>query len=89
MTVLSNLVGNVPAILVLLRLDPSWTVQHAAFLVTTSTLGGALLLTGSAASLIAADQARRQGVEVRFLAFLRHGLWAMPILLLGAWLRWA
>lgn len=85
---LSNLVGNVPAILVLLRLDRAWTVDHAAFLVTTSTLAGALLLTGSAASLIAADQARRLGVEVRFVRFVLHAAWALPIVLVGAWLRW-
>lgn len=88
-TVLSNAIGNVPTILTLLRLDPVWTVQHAMFLVGASTMGGAMLLTGSAASLIAADQARRHGVEVRFLPFLRHALpWTLPVLLLGAWLAW-
>lgn len=85
---LSNLLGNVPAILVLLRLDEAWTAGHAPFLATTSTLGGALLLTGSAASLIAADQAKRLGVEVRFLPFLRHALWMLPLVLVGAWWTW-
>ncbi|HJQ92651.1 MAG TPA: SLC13 family permease [Candidatus Thermoplasmatota archaeon] len=85
---LSNAVGNVPAILVLLRLDPSWTVGHAPFLAATSTLAGALLLTGSAASLIAADQARKLGVEVRFLAFLRHAAWLLPLVLVAAWWTW-
>lgn len=87
-TVLSNAVGNVPAVLVLLRLDPAWTVAHAPFLVATSTLGGALLLTGSAASLIAADQARRLGVEIRFLPFLWHAAWLLPLVLLAAWWTW-
>lgn len=88
-TALSNTVGNVPAVLMLLRLDPAWTSEHAHFLVTTSTLGGALLLTGSAASLIAADQARRLGVDVRFLAFLRSAaVWVLPLLFLGAWMNW-
>jgi Na+/H+ antiporter NhaD/arsenite permease-like protein len=86
--VLSNTVGNVPAVLALLRLDEAWVVGHASFLVTTSTLGGALLLTGSAASLIAADQARRLGVEVRFLPFLVHAAWALPLLAVGAWWTW-
>ncbi|HUR25327.1 MAG TPA: SLC13 family permease [Candidatus Thermoplasmatota archaeon] len=85
---LSNAIGNVPAILVLLRLDPSWTLRHAPFLAATSTLAGALLLTGSAASLIAADQARKLGVEVRFLAFLRHALWLVPLVLVAAWWTW-
>jgi Na+/H+ antiporter NhaD/arsenite permease-like protein len=87
--VLSNLVGNVPAILTLLRLEPAWVVQHAPFLVTVSTLGGALLLTGSAASLLAADQARKSGVEVRFVPFLREAVpWVLPLLVFGAWVTW-
>jgi Na+/H+ antiporter NhaD/arsenite permease-like protein len=86
--VLSNAVGNVPAILVLLGLDASWTVAHAPFLAATSTLAGALLLTGSAASLIAADQARKLGVEVGFLAFLRHAAWLLPLVLVAAWWTW-
>lgn len=87
-TLLSNLVGNVPAMLMFVSLDGAWTATHAMFLVTVSTLGGALLLTGSAASLIAADQARKLGVEVRFAAFARHALWVLPLLLVGAWLTW-
>ena len=78
----------VPAVLALLRLDAPWTIAHAAFLVATSTLAGALLLTGSAASLIAADQARRLGVDVRFSAFLRHALWVLPLALAAAWWTW-
>lgn len=88
-TVLSNLVGNVPAMLAFIGLDPDWTRTHAAFLVTVSTLGGALLLTGSAASLLAADQARKLGVEVRFWPFLREAVpWTLPALVFGAWLNW-
>jgi Na+/H+ antiporter NhaD/arsenite permease-like protein len=86
--VLSNAFGNVPAILVLLGLDEAWTVQHAPFLAATSTLAGALLLTGSAASLIAADQARKLGVEVRFLAFLRQAAWLLPLVVVAAWWTW-
>lgn len=88
-SLLSNLVGNVPAILTFIRLDPAWATRHAPFLVTVSTLGGALLLTGSAASLLAADQARKSGVEVRFLPFLRNAVpWVLPLLVAGAWLTW-
>lgn len=86
--VLSNVIGNVPASLTLLRIDEAWTIAHAPFLVTATTLGGALLLTGSAASLLAADQARRVGVTVRFFPFLRHAAWALPMLFVGAWLNW-
>ncbi len=85
---LANVVGNVPAILTFVRLDGAWTAAHGMFLVTASTLGGTLFLTGSAASLIAADQARKLGVEVRFGTFLQHALWALPLLVAGAWLTW-
>jgi Na+/H+ antiporter NhaD/arsenite permease-like protein len=61
---------------------------HAQFLVTTSTLGGTLLLTGSAASLLAADQGKKHGVEVRFRDYLVHAVWALPVLVAGAWLTW-
>jgi Na+/H+ antiporter NhaD/arsenite permease-like protein len=88
-TLLSNVVGNVPAVLTFLALDSAWTVEHAAFLVAVSTLGGALLLTGSAASLLAADQARKSGIEVAFLPFLRTALpWVLPILLLATYITW-
>lgn len=89
MTVLSNTVGNVPAVLAFQAIDPQWTAQHAMFLVSASTLGGALLLTGSAASLLTADAARRSGVEVRFLAFARTAVpWTLPLLLLAAMRTW-
>ncbi|MCA1818639.1 MAG: hypothetical protein LC620_01070, partial [Halobacteriales archaeon] len=88
-TLLSNTVGNVPAMLAFIGLDPAWAAAHASFLVTVSTLGGALFLTGSAASLLAADQARRQGVEVRFWPFLKEAVpWTLPLLGVGAWLTW-
>lgn len=86
--VLSNSVGNVPAMLSYIRLDPAWTRLHAPFLVAVSTLGGAVLLTGSAAALLAADQARRHGVEVRFWPFARVAVCVLPVLALAAWLTW-
>ncbi|MEA3191497.1 MAG: hypothetical protein QOD77_2079 [Thermoplasmata archaeon] len=86
---LSNTAGNVPAMLAFRALDPSWTAAHAHFLVFVSTLGGALLLSGSAASLLAADQARRAGVEVRFLPFARTAVWILPLLLLGLHPLWS
>ncbi|MEK6985085.1 MAG: SLC13 family permease [Candidatus Thermoplasmatota archaeon] len=88
-TALSNTIGNVPAVLTLLRIDETWSIAHAMFLVSVSTLGGALFLTGSAASLLAADQARRHGISIRFVPFLRHAApWTLPVLVLAAWLHW-
>lgn len=86
---LSNAVGNVPAVLMLLRLDEPWTIAQAPFVVAVSTLGGTLLLTGSAASLLAADQARRLGVPLGFAAYLRWAIpWTLPLLAAAAWWTW-
>jgi len=82
-----NLVGNVPAVLVLLRAEPAWSVAHGAFLVTASTLGGTFLLGGSAVNLIAAESARRQGVGVGFVAFLRRAV-PLGVPLFGFGLAW-
>lgn len=85
----SNAVGNVPAILALQGLDAEWVAAHAPFLVSISTLGGSILLTGSAASLLAAEAARRQGVEVSFAAFVgRAGPWMAAATAFAAWWMW-
>ena len=72
---LSNVVSNVPAVLVLkpfianLR-DP----QHAWLIVAmASTLAGNLTLVGSVANLIVAQRARAFGVKVNFFTYLMVG----------------
>jgi Na+/H+ antiporter NhaD/arsenite permease-like protein len=78
---LSNLISNVPAVLLLQHLvsafpDPQrgWLMLAAA-----STLAGNLTLLGSVANLIMAELAARWGVRVTFGAYLRVGV---PITLL-------
>jgi Na+/H+ antiporter NhaD/arsenite permease-like protein len=78
---LSNLISNVPAVLLLQHLvnafpDPQrgWLMLAAA-----STLAGNLTLLGSVANLIMAELAERWNVRVTFTAYLRVGL---PITLL-------
>jgi len=85
---LSNLVSNVPAVLVLKPFVAAMPDSNNAWLVVamSSTLAGNLTLVGSIANLIVAERARRSGVVLSFLDYLKVGL---PLTLLsvalGAW----
>jgi Na+/H+ antiporter NhaD/arsenite permease-like protein len=70
--VLSNLVSNVPATMLLL---PSAThPQAGAILALASTLAGNLMIVGSIANIIVVTAARPFGVEIGFRTHLRTGL---------------
>ncbi len=71
--VLGNLVGNVPAVMLMLPfISRSPTVGYG--LALSSTLAGNAFLVGSVANLIVAEQAERLGIPIRFGAHLRVGL---------------
>jgi Na+/H+ antiporter NhaD/arsenite permease-like protein len=71
--VLSNLVSNVPAVMLLLPfVNPGPAAGHA--LALASTFAGNAFLTGSIANLIVAAQAERLGIRVGFVDHLRIGL---------------
>ena len=72
--ILSNLVSNVPATMLLTRfLDPA---QHAQWyvLAVSSTFAGNLITIGSIANLITFEQARTCGVEIGFREHARVGI---------------
>lgn len=72
-TVLGNLVGNVPAVMLLLPFLPSEpTVAYT--LALASTFAGNLLLLGSIANLIVAAQAERLGVTLGLRSHFGVGL---------------
>ncbi|MGA7383914.1 MAG: anion transporter [Methylocella sp.] len=85
---LSNLVSNVPAVLVLKpfianSLDPqrAWLVVAMA-----STLGGNFTLVGSAANLIVAQRAQARGVAIGFWAYFKVGApLTVLTILFGVW----
>jgi Na+/H+ antiporter NhaD/arsenite permease-like protein len=79
--VLSNLISNVPAVLVLQGLVPALADPQRGWLMlaAASTLAGNLTLLGSVANLIVAELAGRWGVRLTFSAYLRAGV---PITLL-------
>lgn len=68
---LSNLVSNVPAVMLLLpHLGPD-ALQSGGLLALVSTLAGNLLLVGSIANLIVVDGAARQGIVLDWRRHLR------------------
>ncbi|MBN8493106.1 MAG: anion transporter [Burkholderiales bacterium] len=69
---LSNLVSNVPAVMLLL--PHLQGAQAATLLALVSTLAGNLLLVGSIANLIVADLARKQGIDIGWRQHARIGL---------------
>jgi Na+/H+ antiporter NhaD/arsenite permease-like protein len=87
---LSNLVSNVPAVMLLLP-----AADHplsGAVLALASTLAGNLLVVGSIANIIVIDQAARLGVAISWREHLRVGapvtLITLGMAALWLWIRW-
>ncbi|MFA5985135.1 MAG: anion transporter [Methylococcaceae bacterium] len=72
---LSNIVSNVPAILVLKPFIANLHDPQRAWLIVSmaSTLAGNLTLIGSVANLIVAQQALRQGITIGFWEYFKVG----------------
>lgn len=90
--ILSNVVSNVPAVMLVRPLIPSFPDPQRAWLTLAlaTTLAGNLTLLGSVANLIVAETAKSRGVHLSFVEYLKAGL---PITLLSlavgvAWLSW-
>ena len=88
--VVSNVVSNVPAVMLLKSFVPSFPNPHTAWLLLAmaSTLAGNLTITGSVANIIVVETAKPE-LHIGFRQYFRAGL---PItigtLLIGwAWLR--
>ncbi|MBE2266879.1 MAG: anion transporter [Anaerolinea sp.] len=87
--ILSNLVSNVPAVLLLQTNIAALGNQQQAWLTLAmaSTLAGNFTLLGSAATLIVAELADQQGVDLNFGTFLRAGI-PITLLTLGFGVVW-
>ena len=70
--VLSNLVSNVPAVMLLL--PAAHHPQSGPILALASTLAGNLIIVGSIANIIVADQAQRLGIAVGWREHARVGV---------------
>jgi Na+/H+ antiporter NhaD/arsenite permease-like protein len=88
--VLSNLVSNVPAVLVLKPFIANLHDQQRAWLVVAmaSTLAGNFALVGSVANLIVAERAKARGVTIGFWSYFKVGapLTLVTILFGAVWL---
>lgn len=74
LTVASNTIGNVPAVMVILSMWPIEGDGPLYGLALLSTLAGNLLLVGSLANIIVAERAQALGVKLSFLDFARAGI---------------
>ena len=76
MLTLSNLVSNVPAVILWLPVVPRVANPDFAWLVMamSSTFAGNLTLIGSMANLIVAERAEARGERIGFLDYLRAGV---------------
>ncbi len=74
--VLSNLVSNVPAVLLFRPFVPYFHDPQKIWLALAmaTTLAGNLTLLGSVANLIVAESARRRGVHITFVEYLKAGV---------------
>ncbi|MBI4780024.1 MAG: anion transporter [Oscillatoriophycideae cyanobacterium NC_groundwater_1537_Pr4_S-0.65um_50_18] len=85
--ILSNLISNVPAVLVLQPLIRPDDTQSWLLLAASSTLAGNLTLFGSVANLIVAEAAEKQGYQLSFIDHLRFGV-PLTIATVGIALLW-
>jgi Na+/H+ antiporter NhaD/arsenite permease-like protein len=90
-SLLSNIVSNVPAVMLLKSLAPNFANPHTAWLVLAmaSTLAGNLTITGSVANIIVVESARPE-TKIGFWDYFRVGLplTVMTLVVGWAWLEW-
>ena len=83
----SNTIGNVPTIILILKLLPALSPGTLTGLALLSTFAGNLLLTGSLCNIIVAERAASAGAKLSFLDFARSGI-AMTLASLGVTVAW-
>ena len=86
--VLSNLVSNVPAVLLFKTLTPTFgePVRAWLLLAMASTMAGNLTILGSVANLIVVEQARGAGIHIGFAEHGKVGVPVTALTLLAGWL---
>ncbi|MGH7917266.1 MAG: anion transporter [Candidatus Binataceae bacterium] len=74
--ILSNLVSNVPAVMLFRPLYRSyhWNREAALVIASASTLAGNLTILGSITNLIVVEAARREQITISFAEYMRAGV---------------
>jgi Na+/H+ antiporter NhaD/arsenite permease-like protein len=87
--ILSNIVSNVPAVLVLKPFIAQLQFQQQAWLTVAmaSTLAGNFTLVGSVANLIVVQRARAQNIEIGFWEYFKVGA-PLTVLTIGIGVLW-
>jgi Na+/H+ antiporter NhaD/arsenite permease-like protein len=83
----SNTIGNVPAVILIIKLIPDLSDGGLAALALLSTFAGNLLLTGSLCNIIVAERAARAGTPLSFADFARSGI-PMTLASIAATVAW-
>jgi Na+/H+ antiporter NhaD/arsenite permease-like protein len=89
--VLSNIVSNVPAVLLFKPLIASFAEPRRAWLVLAmaSTLAGNLTIVGSVANLIVVEAARAARIDIGFVEYSKVGVPVTLATLVLGWLMLA
>ena len=87
-TLLSNIVSNVPAVMLLKGLIPQFNDPQTAWLMLamSSTLAGNLTITGSVANIIVVEKARGEA-HIGFLEYMKIGV-PVTLATMGLGLLW-
>jgi Na+/H+ antiporter NhaD/arsenite permease-like protein len=85
---LSNLIGNSAAVILLLKVTNLTQPVVPFVLALANSFGGSLIIIGSVANIIVAQQARELGIKIGFWDFARLGIPATLTALAGL-LAWA
>jgi Na+/H+ antiporter NhaD/arsenite permease-like protein len=88
---LSNVVSNVPAVMLLRSVVPALPDPHTGWLALamSSTLAGNLTVTGSVANIIVVERAASEGVPVSFRDYVRVGIPVTVLtLVIGSFWLW-
>ena len=87
-TLLSNIVSNVPAVMLLKGVVPQFHNAHSAWLLLamTSTLAGNLTITGSVANMIVVEKARAEA-HISFWEYMKIGV-PVTVITLAIGLLW-
>ncbi len=89
--ILSQIISNVPLVMLYLPILSAQLAKPAAYLALAgaSTLAGNLTIMGAASNVILLEAARKRGVAIGWVEFLKYGvlMTIIPLALMLAWMK--